>query len=291
MEKLAAIVANPAARKASREKIDLASRLLNRAGYRVIAYYTESKGHGIELARRAVSDGASMVIAAGGDGTFNEVMNALAGGDVPMGLLPAGTTNVLAKELRLPENVKGAIKRILSGAVHDVHVGRLVFPGGVERKFFLMASAGFDAWAVYCVDSKFKQHSGKMAYIMSGLKNLFSWNPGLLTVRADGEEHRASGVIVCKAASYGGYIKAAPDARLSEPHLYAVIMKGFGKRDVLRYAAGIILRRHTRFRDIVYRKCSAVEVLGKTHLQADGDYMGLAPVKIDVAPERLKLVY
>ncbi len=230
-------------------------------------------------------------MAAGGDGTFNEVANALAGTGVPMGLLPMGTTNVLAKELRYPEDVRGAVKRILSGNVHDAHLGRLNFPDGTERRYFLMAGVGFDAWAVYNVDKKLKKYSGKAAYILSGLKNLLRWNPEPLKIRLDGEEYRAASAIICKGASYGGYMKAAPHASIMDPTLYAVLMRKKGRLSVLKYTAGILIGIHTRFRDVVYRECNKVEIASPAHVQADGDYIGKSPVVIDISPEMLRLIF
>lgn len=239
----------------------------------------------------ALKDGATLLVASGGDGTFNEVMNAVAGTGVPMCLLPMGTTNVLAKELGIPENVPGAVQRILNGRAHELFTGRLTFGSGQVRKFFLMAGIGFDADAVYRVNKKMKKYSGKAAYISSGLRNLLKWKPEPVTVLVDGRQYSASSLIVCNGAKYGGEIKAAPEAGLHEPFLYALVMTGFKRRDVMRYALGIILGRQMKTKGLVYLKCNLVEVLADRHLQADGDYIGHTPVIIDIAPETVKLIY
>ncbi|MDA8169448.1 MAG: diacylglycerol kinase family protein, partial [Nitrospiraceae bacterium] len=171
------IIANPAARKASRQKTALATALLEKAGHRVDVLETEARGHATLLAKEAALGGASVVIAAGGDGTFNEVMNGLAGGEVPMAILPTGTTNVLAKELGIPEDVNGAVDCILSCRPKEIFLAKLAFPDGVERKFFLMAGVGFDAEAVYMVNRRLKKYSGKGGYFASGLKVLAGWKP------------------------------------------------------------------------------------------------------------------
>ena len=251
---------------------------------------TEARGHAVELAGGAAAAGAALIVAAGGDGTFNEVMNGLAGSSVPMAIIPAGTTNVLAKELEIPEDVKGAVERIIAGRARRLYVGNMAFPDGVSRKFFLMAGAGFDAEAVYNVDRKLKSLSGKAGYLAGGLKVLRDWDPTPKRAIIDGLQFEFSSLIVCKGARYGGYPKAAPDASLENPDLYAVVMHGGKRRDVLRYTLGILTGRHTAFRDVTYLKCGRVDVLDTAHIQADGDYIGKSPVTIETSRETVLFV-
>jgi diacylglycerol kinase (ATP) len=294
---MAAIVVNPAARKASEKKIALARALLYNAGYETKLYNTERKGHGIELAAIALREGASLVIAAGGDGTYNECMNTLAGTEVPMGILPMGTTNVLAKELGIPENLKGAIVKILNSSPRQVYPGRLRFgpednpDKSATRRFFLMAGVGFDADAVYNVNKKMKVYSGKAAYLWSGVKRLINWRPEPIPVIVDGKEFRASSLIVCKGAKYGGHLKAAPHACVTDPWLYALLMTGFGRGHVLKYTGGLLTGTHMKFKDVHYLKCNSIRVEGQSHVQADGDYIGKAPLTIDVSPETVKVFF
>jgi len=278
--------------------VALASDLLARAGYEVKVYITERKGHGIELAGEALREGASLIIAGGGDGTYNECMNALAGTQIPMGILPMGTTNVLAKELGIPENVQGAVKRLLDSKPREVYPGRLRFESGPafqdeisERRFFLMAGVGFDADAVYRVNKKLKLYSGKTAYIWSGIKHLMDWQPDPIAVNVDGRDFSASSLIVCKGARYGGHIKAAPHAKITEPWLHALIMHGRKKIHPVKYAAGMLTGTLVKFRDVDYVKCKSVRVGGIRHVQADGDYIGKSPVTIDISPETVKLLF
>jgi YegS/Rv2252/BmrU family lipid kinase len=284
------LIANPAARTASGKKIKLASEIIEKKGFKADVLLTEKAGDGIALAKEALKRGASLVIAGGGDGTFNEVANGLAGTDTPMALLPMGTTNVLAKELNLPEDVRGAVETALSGRIHHVSLGKISYNSS-SRLFFLMAGIGFDAGAVYGVHKKFKKYSGKGAYILSGLKSLLSWNPEKLSVEIDGEAYEGYSVIVCKGSKYGGHFRAAPDARLTEPALYAVLMKGKRRTDFVRYALGVLTRRHVRMKDVLYKKCMNVKVSGDARMQVDGDYLGKTPAEIIVVPDALKLVY
>ena len=292
----AAIIWNPASLRGSKEKVDLAVRLLENAGIKTTPLQTARKGHATSLAKKTADEGSNLIIAAGGDGTYNEVANGLAGSGAAMAIIPTGTTNVLAKELHIPENVEGAVRLIIDrmkdGGARPVYLGQMRFESGLERKFLLMAGVGFDGEAVYRVSKTAKGSPGKIGYIMGGVKLLCGWKPERLSLKIDGaQEVSASSVIVCKGARYGGYMKAAPDADISSPYLYAVAVQGVRKTDVLKFAMGFLAGAHTGMNGVLYKKCSRIEVDGTPHVQADGDYIGEGPLTIETAKEKLLLVY
>ncbi|MDA8156195.1 MAG: diacylglycerol kinase family lipid kinase [Actinomycetota bacterium] len=292
----ACIIWNPASLRGSQKKVALAVRLLEEAGIKTQPLQTAHKGHGIELAKKAAQEGMDIVVAAGGDGTFNEVANGLAGSGAAMGIIPTGTTNVLAKELHIPGNVEGAARliagRMKKGGARPVYLGHLGFENGLERKFLLMAGVGFDGEAVYRVATAAKGSPGKTGYIMGGLKLLGGWKPERLSLKIDGgRQIAASSVIVCKGARYGGYMKAAPDADISTPYLYAVAVRGFGKLDILRFALGFLAGAHTTMKGVLYTSCSSIQISGTPHVQADGDYIGKGPLTVEIAKEKLRMVY
>src|ERR1700734_3338141 len=133
-------------------EIEQSVRILKEAGIKVELAPTEARGHAKELARHAVKQNRGMVIACGGDGTVNEIMNGLAGSQVPLALLPAGTANILAKELGIPWDIPQAARLIPGGTVRRIAVGLAetmnghhtdsVPPGG--RYFLCVAGAGPD---------------------------------------------------------------------------------------------------------------------------------------------------
>lgn len=293
--KLATIlIVNPAAKKASERKIQQAAMLLRSAGHEVEVYFTEKGGDAEGFAREASLSGADLIVAAGGDGTINEVINGLAYTGTKMAILPMGTTNVLAKELGIPENIEGAVKRILNGSAHTVSFGKITFThhaSRITRYFCLMAGIGFDADAVYGISERLKRYSGKWAYIASGLRMLSMYSPERLTFGVNGIAYAGYSAIIGKASRYGGDFKATPDASITEPELYACIMHGKRRVDVLRYVYGIVTGRHLRFKDITYLKTSSVQVDGTAHAQVDGDYLGTTPATISVARDALKVVY
>jgi YegS/Rv2252/BmrU family lipid kinase len=288
------LIANPAAKRASQQKIQNAVELLRAAGHEVIVQLTQRKGDAEDFARKASRGDVAFLLAAGGDGTFSEVMNGIALTNVKMAILPMGTTNVLAKELDVPENVEGAVRVALTGKEHSISLGSITFTllsSAVTRYFCLMAGIGFDGEAVYGINAAVKKYWGKGAYILSGLKTLGGYSPGELTFVVNGQIVKGYSAIIGKASKYGGNFRITPDAKLVNPELYACIMRGKRRIDILRYAFGVIMGSHLRYRDVTYLKTDAVHIEGEARVQIDGDFLGTTPADITVVPDAVKLVF
>lgn len=293
MKPFVILIANPAAKRASEQKILRAVELLRSSGREVEVHLTEKRGDAEDCARKASGSGASFIIAAGGDGTFNEVINGIANTGTKMAILPMGTTNVLAKELGIPEDVRGAINRALTGNVHSVSLGCITFvrhASRVTRYFCLMAGIGFDGEAVYGINAAAKKYWGKGAYILSGLKTLMAYSPGELTFVVNGQTFTGYSAIIGKASKYGGDFRITPDAKLLYPDLYVYIMHGNRPSDILRYVYGILAGKHLRLKDITYLRANSVSVQGSAHIQIDGDYLGTTPAEITVVRDAVKLI-
>src|SRR5437763_12786474 len=144
--------------KGRRRTLDTARHIFAARGIESELAETTGPGHATEIAQRAASEGRGLVIACGGDGTLNEVINGLAeqsnGHRVPLALLPGGTANILAKELDLPWDIPGAAKKLVEGEVKDVALG-LATPleQPEKRRYFLsVAGSGPDGMIVYAID-------------------------------------------------------------------------------------------------------------------------------------------
>ena len=336
------LIANPTACCATPRKLKEVERLLRAGGREVKVLLTKKRGDAEVFAREVSSETLSsetrpetLIIAAGGDGTFNEVANGLiAGGrdpiagvrdpiartQVPMAIIPLGSTNVLAKEIGIPEDIKGAVKKALSGRAHSVSLGKITFTSGSTAPFdesqapfrsgprpvaggmaplakgrgsyfCLMAGIGFDARSVYGVNDKLKRLSTKAAHILSGLKSLLSWNPEMLFVTIDGKPYRGYSLIVSNSGKYAGDFIFAPEASMEEPFLHVFLMHGRRRRDIVRYAFCIVTGRHLGLRDITYVKAENIDVKGSAYVQVDGDCIGKTPVAVTIVPDALKLVY
>jgi diacylglycerol kinase (ATP) len=289
------LISNPIARRGSLNRFEAASSFLQEKGYETKLLLTQTSGDAIRLARESVEKEPYAIIAAGGDGTINEVTNGMAGSGVPLGILPLGTTNVLAKELGIPEEIRSALEVAVSREPKTVSLGRIELNSDTDsayaRYFCLMAGIGFDAQAVHDVNYLLKKKWGKAAYILSGIKTFLQYSPDQLFYQIDGKEYTGYASITGKAAKYGGNFRVTPDAKLPEPELFTCIFRGRKRTDLLRYVFKVVTGRHLLEHDVIYLKSESITVLGSAHVQVDGDYLGLTPAKITVAKDALRIIY
>jgi len=294
MKSLAILIGNPAAKKTTHKKIERAVHFLRSRGYETESLLTKQKGDAEYFAREALKKSPSIIIGAGGDGTFNEVVNGMVGSVTPLAILPLGTTNVLAKEVGIPENMESALEVAVRNTPKSISLGKIVLAGNsspVNRYFLLMAGVGFDGESVYGINETVKKISGRGAYLYSGLRTLARFHPDQLTLIIDGKNYSGYSAIIGNAAKYGGNFRITPDARLSDPALYVCVFEGRGRLDILRYALGVTTGKHLGFKDVRYLRAEHVEIRGNAHIQTDGDYLGKTPAKIEVARDVLKLIF
>ena len=288
------LICNPAAKSMSKGKIERACRLLEQKDYRVELLLTKQRGEAEQLAKDASKKAPFVIIAAGGDGTFNEVANGMAGSEIPMAILPLGTTNVLAKELGIPDTVEGALEVALNNTPKSVSLGKIAIvldSSPISRYFILMAGIGYDGETVFGINETFKKISGKGAYLYSGVKTLLRFAPDELAVTVDGKTYTAFSVIVGNASKYGGNFKVTPDARLTEPILDVCLFKGKKHVETFRYILGIVTGSHLKFADVEYLKAREIAIKGHAHIQIDGDYFGMTPAEISIVPNALRHVF
>lgn len=292
MKSLIVLISNPAAKGTSAGKIKRACRVLESKGYEVEWLSTGRRGDAENIAREAAGKSPFMIIAAGGDGTINEVINGIAGSRIPLAIVPLGTTNVLAKETGIPENVEGAIETALCRDPQTVSIGRITItrPCPVTRFFILMAGIGYDGEAVFGVNKTLKKYSGKGAYILSGIKTLCGFDPDPLTFRVDGKTYHGYSAIIGNAARYGGNFRITPEADIAVPSLEICIFQGRSRLDILRYVAGVAAKKHLTFKDVEYLRAERIDIEGHAHIQIDGDYMGMSPARIEVERDALNLI-
>ena len=192
-------------------------------------YETVPEDSGGGQARQAVADGASVVVAAGGDGTVRAVAGALSGSPVPMGLIPMGTGNLLARNLDLPlGDVRGLVDVALTGPDHEIDVGYLRAVGaddsggsaGEEHCFLVMAGLGFDAAMVAGADDALKKRVGWLAYFLAGVRHLHSRRLRI-TMTLDGHEAhlRLRSLLFANCGRLPGGIVLLPQAEVDDGFL------------------------------------------------------------------------
>lgn len=251
--------------------------------------HTERPHHATELASGASRDGADLVIVAGGDGTINEALAGLVGTGTPMAILPLGTANVLAHEVGIPVDVRRAMSIALEARPRPITLGRITLADGSTRHFCTMAGIGFDAAVVAGVNRALKKHTGKLAYIMSGLAELARWSPEALNVRMDsGEGFACYTLIVSNGRKYAGDFDICNDADIGSPELRLVPLRRPGRASLVSFALGVLGGSIARRESIA---ASRVEVSGNAHIQADGEYVGRCPAVIEAVPGAAMLVY
>ncbi len=265
-----------------------------------------SQGGAIELARKAIRDKRQMVIACGGDGTLNEVVNGLAGSEMPLALLPAGTANVLAKELSLPWNIeraaalvaKSQLRRIALGVVIPVAAGaqgNSASTGDAQsgRYFLSVGGAGPDGAIVYMVHAALKKSVGTLAYWAEGMRQLGRYNFPRFRVRAAGETIEATLIVVGRTKHYGGPFRITTEADLYGEGFELMVCTTASRLKYLGYLpllwAGYLRRaRHVHFLKATTVRCEPLEAT-KAYVQVDGEAAGRLPVEFRIVPNALTL--
>lgn len=286
------LVVNPIAGNKAYKSINILKSILGQKAS-LTTCITQKKGDAC-LFTKNIKD-ADRIIIAGGDGTINEVINGICSSDnkrltdVPVALVPLGTANVLAGELKIPGKIEKAVDLALTGAAHKISLGRIN-----GRYFSLMAGIGFDGETVLGVKNNFiKKISGIAAHAVSGLKVLIRYNPSPIEIKTDKGVFRGFTAIVCNARNYGGFFFIAPEASITEPVLDTCLFQGRKRKDFLRFIVSVLMKTHLNSPDVIFDKFSEIEITssGTVHVQIDGEYSGTLPAKIDVVKDAMSLVW
>jgi diacylglycerol kinase (ATP) len=286
---------------ARRAKLDEARRILEAGGIRADLAETTGPGDATEIARSAGSAGRQLVIACGGDGTINEVVNGLAGPSnghrVPLALLPAGTANVLAKELNLSWDIPTAAEQLARGEVRDVALGLatpLLHPEKA-RYFLSVAGAGPDGRITYAVDLELKARLGILAYWFQGITEVFKYKFQQFRATSEGGSRDVSLVIVGRTKHYGGPFKITTNADLFEDQFEFL---GLTSQSGLRYLTYLPqlwfgdLRKQegVHFWKSDHLVCEPIDSDPPTYAQVDGEPLSRLPVEFRIVPRALRLL-
>jgi diacylglycerol kinase (ATP) len=268
--------------------------LLDARGITVDSIATSGPGHAGEIARCAVDRGADLILVAGGDGTINEAVNGMAHSDVPLGILPAGTANVLANELAIGRTMERAAEVLADCVKERVALGVISSEAeNLNRYFLLMAGAGLDADIVFNLDSRMKEAVGKAAYWIGGFSKIGQRIPEF-HVTADGREYRASFALLSRVRNYGGDLEIAPTISMLDDEFEMVLFEGESSLGFLKYMLAVVVRQQQTMPGITIlrtRHASFSSTEGeKIHLQVDGEYAGLAPAQVNIVPGALTLL-
>ncbi|MFC0523654.1 diacylglycerol kinase [Pontibacillus salicampi] len=275
----ARIIYNPTSgREAVKRELPEILQRFEQAGYETSTHATTCEGDAIEAARMAAERKFDLVVAAGGDGTINEVINGIAEKDYRprVGIIPVGTTNDFARAIHVPRNVKGAVDVILEGHPKALDIGR------VNNHYFVnIAGGGKLTELTYEVPSKLKTVLGQLAYYLKGVEMVPSIRPTYVQIEFDGKwfEGEVMVFLVSNTNSIGGLEKLAPDALMDDGMFDLLIIKKVNIPELIRLASLAMKGNHISDPNVIYTTANRIKVHTdeKMQLNIDGEYGGLLP--------------
>ena len=271
-----------------------AVEVLTKNGHTVTVVPTPGPRTAGELAREHIERGADLIIAAGGDGTINEVSDGMVSSHVPLGILPAGTANVLAMEIGIGGNIERAAEKIEVSIPYRISAGHLTCADlNVSRHFLLMAGAGLDAHIAYNVSAAIKARYGKLAYWLAGWRVL-GRNLPLFSVDANGQHFRCSFALLSKVRNYGGDFAIAQKVTLFDDEFEMVLFEGRSSFRYVKYFFGLVFRRHAGMKGVSVMRTREALLSGpedvQVYTQIDGEVAGHLPARIEIIPDALTLL-
>ncbi|ELK44390.1 diacylglycerol kinase [Halobacillus sp. ACCC02827] len=277
--KRARIIYNPTSGREVIRKVlpDILQRF-EQAGYETSAHATTCAGDAINAAKYCVEQKFDVVVAAGGDGTINEVINGLAEQEhkPKLGIIPVGTTNDFARALHIPRNVHKAVDIILEDYTHPLDIGRVN-----DHYFMNIAGGGKITEISYEVPSKLKTMLGQLAYYLKGIEMLPSIRPTRVEMEYDGKWYEGEIMLflVSNTNSVGGLEKLAPAARMDDGLFDLMIIEKMNIAEFVRLATLAIQGNHLNHPKFVHLTASRVKVKTdeKMQLNIDGEFGGLLP--------------
>ena len=279
------IILNPAAHsdRAQRKRAEVESLAQD-----CIVCATTSAGDAELMARRGVKEGFEKIVAAGGDGTINEVVNGLAGANATLGLLPIGTMNVFANELGLP--------------VHDLQLcwdiikadnTRAVDLPKANQKFFVqLAGVGLDAQVVKETSAQLKRNFGPLSYLISAAQVAARQPPRLFVQSDDAPIKEGSFVLVGNGRLYGGPFPFFKHAVIDDGKLDVIVFKSLGYLEIIKYLQDVVFSSEIRVPEIEYFQTQRLRVESEQSVpvELDGEVVGNCPVEFTLQERSLRVL-
>lgn len=263
------LIFNPKARSQKGKKV---LRFLMKRANRFAMYATNHAGEARELAARFAAEGEPVVIAAGGDGTLNEVVRGLAGTPTILGVLPAGTMNVFAREMGIPfDSLDRAFNIIERGHIREIDLFEANgFP------FVQMAGVGFDAQVIEETTWESKKMLGPLAYLVAAVKVLGERPPKMEVVFDDGRREEGVALIAGNGSLYGGQFKVFRNADNSDSKIDVLVYKEAGYRIVLDSLRGLALGGIDLMQSVSYFQTEGFTVHAdrEVPVEVDGEWIG-----------------
>jgi len=262
---------------------------LKRYGMDALWQQTNKKGEAAEYARQLAEEGCDLIIAAGGDGTVNEVINGIAEHpETTLGVIPLGAVNLFAMAQKIPDTIEGACGLIASGNTTTVDLGKID-----NRYFAVMAGVGFDAFVLECADRKKRAVAGTLGYVLTAISHLFRYTFRPIRVTLDEQPIVRQGyfVVINNSPYYGGKMKLASDADTQDGLLDVSIYKHRNVFALLHYLLALRSGKSETVTSREYFQCRMMHLhkTGNHPIHVDAEQFGRTPATISVCPQKLRI--
>jgi YegS/Rv2252/BmrU family lipid kinase len=249
---------------------------------------TTGTGDAELMTRRAVKEGFEKIVAAGGDGTVNEVVNGLAGTNARLGVLPIGTMNVFATELGLPVNdLERCWNIIESDSTRDVDLAK------ANQKFFVqLAGVGLDAQVVKETSLQLKRNFGPLSYLISAAQ-IAARQPPRLSIQSDETPVKeGSFVLIGNGRLYGGPFPFFKHALMDDGLLDVIVFKSLGYLEIIKYLQDVVFSDDIRVPEIEYFQTRRIRIESgqSVPVELDGELVGNCPVEFTLQERALRVL-
>lgn len=287
------VILNPVAGSSAADEVRRALDQYFADTHRTCDYYeTTGDEHLADVVQEAMQQDFAMVVAAGGDGTVSGVASGLVQHDVPLGIVPIGTANVLAQELGIPLDIDAAC-RLLSAQPTVTHIDAMKVG---NQHFFLQIGIGLDALMIRDTRREVKRRFGRLAYIWTGLKWLVGYQPVRFSLVIDGKQRRprAAQVLIANGGTLGiPQFRWGPDIYPDDGYLNVCLIYGRTLLDYVGIAWHMLTHRQKRSRKIRYYTAQdSIIVNADDYLpvQADGEIIDEVPLHIEIIPGAVRII-
>ncbi len=283
----AALLFNPRAGAHRAKRLD-AIRAALAAEFELELEPTRGPAHCRELAAQALGAALDALFVLGGDGTLRVVAGVVAGSELAVGILPGGTTNVVAGALGLPADPVAAARALARGTPRRFDVGRCG-----QDVFLMQLSGGLDARIMASVDPRLKRRLGKGAVAWAGVREWLRYRFPGFQLELDGRAVEATGFVVANLAEYAGSFRIVPGARADDRRLDVLLFRGRRRRDALGFALDLARERHLARPDIEVVTARELRLVAPadTVVQADGDaFTPALPLAVGLADQSIQLL-
>jgi len=267
-------------------------------------HMTERPGHGTDLAREAIEDGATTIVSVGGDGTLNEIVNGYLRPDgrplnpgARIAVFSVGTGSDFVKTTRFPTDPDAVARRIATGETKAIDAGRCACAGSagpIERYFINIAEFGSGGAVVDRVNHTTKVLGGRMSFFLAILRTMPRYRNTRVSYEADGgprSEVMMNDFIVANGRFFGGGLMPAPDADVADGALDVVIVGDLDFRTIRKDLPRMRAGTHLDLPGIAHLRCRELAVHSNEEMiDLDGEYVGRTPTRFEVVPGAVRVV-